>query len=62
MQKNIIPLTYLDEVHSVGIYGEDGKGIAVEMGVDQDIDIINGTLAKGIWSNGGLCGVKQNYY
>ena len=39
-------LTYLDEVHSVGLYGEKGKGIAVEMNVDQDIDIINGTLAK----------------
>ena len=46
-------LTYLDEVHSVGIYGEDGKGIAVEMGVDQDIDIINGTLAKAYGQMGG---------
>lgn len=46
-------LTYLDEVHSVGIYGEDGKGIAVEMGVDQEIDIINGTLAKAYGQMGG---------
>ena len=46
-------LTYLDEVHSVGIYGEDGKGIAVEMGVDKDIDIINGTLAKAYGQMGG---------
>jgi len=43
----------LDEVHSVGIYGKDGKGIAVEMGVDQDIDIINGTLAKAYGQMGG---------
>ncbi len=39
-------MTYLDEVHSVGLYGKEGKGIAVEMGVEDKIDIINGTLAK----------------
>ena len=46
-------MTYLDEVHSVGLYGEDGKGIAVEMGVDNKIDIINGTLAKAYGQMGG---------
>ena len=53
LAKKYNSLTYLDEVHSVGIYGEDGKGIAVEMGVDQDIDIINGTLAKAYGQMGG---------
>ncbi len=46
-------MTYLDEVHSVGLYGEDGKGIAVEMGVEDQIDIINGTLAKAYGQMGG---------
>jgi len=46
-------MTYLDEVHSVGLYGEDGKGIAVEMGVENRIDIINGTLAKAYGQMGG---------
>ena len=46
-------MTYLDEVHSVGIYGEEGKGIAVEMGVEDKIDIINGTLAKAYGQMGG---------
>ena len=46
-------MTYLDEVHSIGLYGEKGKGIAVEMRVDQDIDIINGTLAKAFGQMGG---------
>ena len=46
-------MTYLDEVHSVGLYGEDGKGIAVEMGVENRIDIINGTLAKAFGQMGG---------
>ena len=53
LSKKYNTLTYLDEVHSVGIYGEDGKGIAVEAGVDQDIDIINGTLAKAYGQMGG---------
>ena len=46
-------MTYLDEVHSVGLYGKKGKGIAVEMKVNQDIDIINGTLAKAFGQMGG---------
>ena len=53
LAKKYNTLTYLDEVHSVGLFGEDGKGIAVEMGVDQDIDIINGTLAKAYGQMGG---------
>ncbi len=46
-------MTYLDEVHSVGLYGNEGRGIAVEMGVDDKIDIINGTLAKAYGQMGG---------
>ena len=46
-------MTYLDEVHSVGLYGQEGKGIAVEMGVEDKIDIINGTLAKAYGQMGG---------
>ena len=53
LAKKYNTLTYLDEVHSVGIYGEEGKGISVEMGVDKDIDIINGTLAKAYGQMGG---------
>ena len=53
LAKKYNTLTYLDEVHSVGLYGEEGKGIAVEMEVDKDIDIINGTLAKAYGQMGG---------
>ncbi len=53
LAKKYKAMTYLDEVHSVGLYGENGKGIAVEMKVDQEIDIINGTLAKAFGQMGG---------
>ena len=46
-------MTYLDEVHAVGLYGKGGRGIAYKNGVSDEIDIINGTLAKGFGQIGG---------
>ena len=46
-------LTYLDEVHSVALYGASGAGMAEELGLSQQIDIIQGTLGKGFGGVGG---------
>ena len=59
LAKKYDAMTYLDEVHSVGLYGEKGKGIAVEMKVDQEIDIINGTLAKAFGQMGGYIAADE---
>lgn len=53
LAKKYNALTYIDEVHAVGLYGVDGGGKTSQLGVSDQIDIINGTLAKGFGVIGG---------
>jgi len=46
-------ITYLDEVHAVGLYGSQGAGVAAERGVQDRIDIIQANFAKAYGVMGG---------
>jgi 5-aminolevulinate synthase len=46
-------ITYIDEVHAVGLYGAHGGGKVEELGLESRIDIVNGTLGKAYGVQGG---------
>jgi 5-aminolevulinate synthase len=53
-------LTYLDEVHAVGLYGNDGGGITSLLNLQSGIDVINGTLSKGFGVLGGYIAASKS--
>ena len=53
LAKKYKAITYIDEVHAVGLYGPQGGGKVEELGLEDEIDIINGTLGKAYGVQGG---------
>lgn len=46
-------ITYIDEVHAVGLYGKHGGGKLEQLGLQDRVDIVNGTLGKAYGTQGG---------
>lgn len=54
-------LTYIDEVHAVGLYGPRGAGVCEKLGLMDRIDIFNGTLAKAYGVIGGYIAASAKF-
>ena len=52
-------LTYVDEVHGVGLYGKNGSGLVGKLGLEHEIDIIQGTFGKAYGGIGGYIAGSQ---
>lgn len=53
LAKKYKAITYIDEVHAVGLYGEKGAGKLEQLGLQDKVDIVNGTLGKAFGVQGG---------
>jgi 5-aminolevulinate synthase len=53
LAKKYNALTYIDEVHAVGLYGNDGSGVCGMLGLSDKVDIIQGTFSKAYGVVGG---------
>ncbi|MDA0902650.1 MAG: 5-aminolevulinate synthase, partial [Proteobacteria bacterium] len=60
LAKKYNALTYIDEVHGVGLYGENGAGIANKLGLSDEIDFIQGTFGKAFAGIGGYVAASKS--
>ena len=53
-------ITYIDEVHAVGLYGETGAGWLEKIGLQERVDIVSGSFSKAVGLHGGyIAGDKE---
>jgi 5-aminolevulinate synthase len=52
-------ITYIDEVHAVGLYGTHGAGYLEQLGIQHRVDIVNGTLGKAYGVTGGYIAAQR---
>jgi 5-aminolevulinate synthase len=59
LAKKYNAITYLDEVHAVGLFASDGAGVAASLGLQNQIDIIQGNFAKAYGVIGGYIAASK---
>jgi 8-amino-7-oxononanoate synthase len=60
LKKRFGAMLLLDEAHAIGVIGPHGRGLAAELGLENDIDIQMGTLSKSLGVSGGyICGSRN---
>ena len=60
LKKRFSALLLLDEAHAIGVIGTNGRGLAAELGVANDVDVQMGTLSKAVGVSGGyICGARS---
>ena len=59
LKKRFRAILFLDEAHAVGVIGPNGRGLAAETNVNDDVDVQMGTLSKALGVSGGyICGSR----
>ncbi len=60
LKKRFDALLLLDEAHAIGVIGPNGRGLAAEEGLNEDVDVQMGTLSKALGGSGGyICGSRN---
>ena len=52
-------ISFIDEVHAVGLYGAEGGGVCQQLGLEQRVDILTGTLGKAYGALGGYVALSS---
>ncbi|KAF5407998.1 MAG: 8-amino-7-oxononanoate synthase [Candidatus Udaeobacter sp.] len=59
LKKRFGALLMLDEAHAIGVIGPNGRGLAAEENVSEEVDVQMGTLSKALGASGGyICGAR----